>query len=418
MGKEKKLIGIVGLGSMGRELCRNFEYITGNLVKTAAVVEPSDDNYQTGCRETSSRPARYATIEEMLAAVQLDGIVIAAPNHTHYGILRKLAGRQIPVLLEKPLDSTFDKICEIVRFCESYKGRVVVDHVCRYAPIIIKASRLIDSGEIGNICSFNFVQNCHYGNSMFRNFRRTTEGGGGMFIEKATHDFDILLYLLQARPKRIAAIAQRQAFGGNKPNNLTCSKCPEKLDCKDSTYNINSNYGFDKPMEAEGQEGCVYAQEIDVPDNEVCMIEFENGVFGTYSECYFSPSSYPTREYELIGLKGIMKISLTFEGNDNRGRILVCPRYGTRTDSYSFDFDYRSRIHYNGGLNVAKHFYHVMCGQAEPLTTVTQAFAAEILGYAAIQAAGENTFINCLDIIPDDLAAVWNNKWEKSYHSY
>lgn len=406
-----KQIGIIGFGEMGKRLGHELAVATGGMVKIVGVVEPNDTKYKEGCEWNGCKPRRYSTIKEMMMEHEiLDGVIISSPNSFHLENLKQLTGYNIPILLEKPLDASYEKICEILRFSEQYQGHIMVDHVMRYTPILIKAKELIGSGIIGGICSVNFVQNCYYGVSLYHNFRRTMAGGGGMFIEKATHDFDAMIYLTEAIPVRVAAISKMQAYGGDKPNDLHCTECVERLTCKESVNNINYRYGNNEVMEVKGSNDlCVYAKEVDAPDNEVCMMEFNNGIFGTYSECFFSSSSYTSREYEIIGLNGIMRISFSLLKNHDKGEIIVCPRYGTPEDLYRFEFDYRKRIHYNGGGEVAKHFFHIMNGKSVPLTTVKQAFIAETLGYAATLAARKKKFIDVLDIIPEDLKPIFKN---------
>ena len=301
--KEKR-IGIVGFGVMGKHLGRELRVATADLAKVIAVVEPNDEKFGEGCKFLGYEPLRCNGISQILEN-NLDGIVISSPNHCHLENLKELEGNNIPILLEKPLDASFEKICDVLRFSETYQGPIVVDHVMRYAPIVAKAKELIDSGAIGKICSVSFVQNCFYGNSMYHNFRRTMTGGGGMFIEKATHDFDIMMYLLESKPVKISAIAKRQAYGGDKPNDLHCPQCDQRLPCKESVNNIHYRYGAKKMMEVKGSDDlCVYAKIVDVPDNEVCMMEFENGTFATYAQCFFSPPVTP---------HGSMKLSAWME---------------------------------------------------------------------------------------------------------
>ena len=404
---EEKQIGVVGFGNMGKHLGRAMQVATGGLAKVVAVVEPNDDTFKESCDFLGYEPLRCDDIGRILAN-NLDGIIISSPNHCHLENLKELERNAIPILLEKPLDSSFEKICDVVRFAESYPGPIMVDHVMRYAPIVAKAKELIDSGAIGTICSASFVQNCFYGNSMYHNFRRTMAGAGGMFIEKATHDFDIMMYLLRSRPTKVAAVARRQAFGGSKPNDLCCRQCEEQLPCKESVHNIHYRHGSTDVMEVKGNNDlCVYAEEVDVPDNEVCMMEFENGCFGTYAQCFFSPPGYSTREYEIIGLDGIMRIAFSLVGNHDKGRLLIVPRFGTPADAITCEFDYRGRIHYNGGKAVAVHFCHVIDGEEAPFTTVRQAFLAEVLGTAATLAARRGEFVCPEELLPDDLKGLW-----------
>ena len=406
---KQKTVGIIGFGSMGKHLARELRLATGEFARVAAVVEPNDEKFREGCDFAGCEPARHDTIAEMLAC-GLDGVAIATPNGCHLENLKELEGQTIPILLEKPLDSTFERICDVLRFAESYPAAIMVDHVMRHAPIIAKAKELLNAAAIGRICSASFVQNCFYGNHMYRNFRRTMAGGGGMFIEKATHDFDVMMYLLDAKPLKVSAIARLQAYGGTKPNSLRCMQCEERFSCLESVSNVHYRFGHTEIMEVKDIDDlCVYAEAVDVPDNEVCMIEFDNGTFGTYAQCFFSPPGYSTREYEIVGLEGIMRLSLSLMGDHNKGRVLVTPRFGTPEDVDTYEFDYRGRIHYNGGGAVARHFYGLMNGDTAPFTTVKQAFAAETLGYSATLAARTGEALRLEDTVPDDLQQVWRD---------
>ena len=405
--KEKK-IGIIGFGAIGKHLGRELKAATGGLASIVAVVEPNDEKFQRSCEFIGNKPQRCDSIGKMLEQ-DIDGIVIASPNNCHLENLKEFRGRDIPILLEKPLNSCFETICEVLRFSEKYKGHIVVDHVMRHTPIVAKAKELIESGDIGKICSVSFVQNVFYGNSMFHCFRRTMADSGGFFIEKATHDFDIMMYLLDSRPVKVSAVSRRQAYGGDKPNDLRCRDCDEKVTCKESINNIHYRYGTTDPMEIkESDDLCVYAKIIDVPDNEVSMVEFENGTFGTYSQCFFSPASYTTREYEIVCLNGIMKISFSLVGTHDKGRILICKRFGRPEDSITYDFDFQGKIHYNGGGSMATHFCRVIDKEEKPFTTVRQAFLAEVLGHAATLAAQSGEFVYPEKVLPKDLKNIWS----------
>jgi predicted dehydrogenase len=47
---------------------------------------------------------------------------------------------------------------------------------------------------------------------------------------------------------------------------------------------------------------CVYAKEVDVDDNTIIVIKYENDVKATYTECHFTPDY--KREFVFIGDKG------------------------------------------------------------------------------------------------------------------
>ena len=393
-----KQIGIAGFGEMGKRHGRDFIELSKGMVALAAVVEVNDVKYEEGCQWAKCVPRRYRTVSDMLKVEKLDGVIISSPNGMHLEQLQAFQGLSIPILLEKPLETTIEKICGVVRFAEKYAGAIMVHHVMRYAPIVQAARKIIADDTLGDICSAHFTQ--FIGGGLWHSFRRTMQGGGGQLIEKATHDFDVMLFLMGKRPERVAALAKLNCYGGDKPNDLRCFHCPEKTTCPENVDN-GRNAGV-KDVNA-GNNLCAFAREIDVPDNEACLIEFEQEAIGVYSQCFFA-RAYTTREYQLIGKKGYMRIIFSqVDRPAGQGRIIVSLRQGAEGDLMEWEFDYNGRIHYNGAPNVVRHFLDVMNGKAKPFTTVEQAFMAEMIGCAAYESAAKRQFVNIVDIVPSGL---------------
>ncbi len=399
-----KRIGMIGFGEMGKRHAQEFDEATGGLIVLSGVYEPNDEKFREGCEWTHMMPERYATPEEMIEKGQLDGIVIASPNHRHYDNLRLLEGRKLPILLEKPLDADPNKIFEIMRFAQRYRGPILVDHVMRYAPIVSRARKMITDGLLGQVSSLHFIQR-HGGDSSFTTFRRTLSGGGGQLIEKATHDLDVMLFWAGVLPRRVASLGRHHLYKGDKPDTLQCSTCDETISC-DSAKRVGKRTSKNVKNAAISDDLCPYAKCVDVPDNEVCMIELDQGIFGTYSHCYFTNTDY-SREYEVIGTRGTLKVS--FSGNAPRGGGLL--KYYPRDSSgeiQTFEYGYGGKIHYRGGPDLSRHFYELLQGNAEPFTTVEQAFVAEMLACAAMKSQQTNTFVTIEDIVPEDLKSIFH----------
>jgi predicted dehydrogenase len=407
----EKNICIIGFGEMGKRHAKDMHDHSNGKVKIAGVYEPEDERYQQGTEWLGYSPERFRSVTEMLDIVQPDGVIIAGPNHTHYDTLRHLQGRNIPLILEKPLDSTFEKLLKILDFAENYTAPIMVHHVMRYSPIIKKAKSLISEDKLGKLCAFRFAL---YESGMhMHNFRRNKLTGGGQLLEKATHDLDIMLHLMNSSPKRVAAICRQQVFGGNKSNTLCCSGCDENQSCVMYIEKGEKKSGSIKDIGAS-KDLCVYAENADIPDNEVCLIELENGTFGSQTNIFFIKNYY-TRIYEIIGDAATMRISLTalpYEvKNSYTGKIELFPRQG---EVQKFEFEYDGRIHYNGSPGVFKHFYDLMSGNARKvLSPVNEAFAAEMIGIAAYRASDEGTFINVKDLLPDNVKASFSKIFSK-----
>jgi predicted dehydrogenase len=394
-------IGVIGWGGRGGSVALSALRASGGVMRTTACVEPEDDKYQYGCNAFEMKPTRYKSVSEMLSGQRLDGVVIASPNQFHLEHLKQLESSGLPLLLEKPLDSTFEKICDVVRFASSYKAPILVGHCMRYAPILREAKNILKRGDIGKLCSVRFVQHCHYGNSGYHNWRRRADLSGTWFLEKATHDFDIMNWMVEDLPATIVAVTRLQAFGGNKPADLRCRACDEKASCPESVSNIsfrNGNQIIEEQVNLD--DLCVFSSEVTSPDNEVALIQFGGGVFGTYHQWFFSPRSYYHRIYEFQGTLGAMEVDL---GAEHGGDILICPRFGTPSSQTNLHFDYLKRNHYNGDGPMGMHFMDVILGRAAPETSVEQAFQAELLGYSAILAAKENRCVDVQQTIPKGL---------------
>jgi predicted dehydrogenase len=298
-----------------------------------------------------------------------------------------------------------------MEFSQSYRAPIMVHHVMRYAPIIKKAKALIDSGELGKLCSFRFALN--EGGGHMHNFRRNKLTGGGQMLEKATHDLDIMLHFMGSSPKRVVAICKQQVFGGDKSNTLCCSNCSEKNTCDMYTERGENKSGTIKDINVS-RDLCVYAKDANIPDNELCLIELENGTFGSQINTFFIENYY-TRVYEIIGNKAIMRICLSALPGENeniyQGEIGIYPRHG---EIQKFNFQYENRIHYNGSPGVFEHFYSLMTGKATtPYSPVDEAFAAEMIAVAAYRSSDLGEYVTIKDMLPDNQKNIFASIFNK-----
>lgn len=397
----KKRIGIIGFGEMGKRHGLEFFESSKGLIEICGVVEPNDNMYKNGCDWNRQEVIpRYNTVQEMVKEARPDGVIVSSPNFTHYENLKLLAGNTFPIIIEKPLDTTLEKISGIVRFAREYKGPIIVDHIMRYAPVIFKARELIEQGKLGKICSFNFT--LREGPGIYHNFRRSKAGGGSQIIEKATHDLDVMLFLTDAKPLSVSMISKQQVVGGHESNELTCDVCPKLLSCRHGKADPALT-GSSVRKEAKLNQLCVHAECVDVPDNEVCMIQLSNGIFGTYAHSFFGHVPGHSRIYEIIGTEGALYLTL-YKDKSYEGEIKYYP-FDDTCHEETLTFGYCNKIHYFGGPFMVRHFYDLMCGKDVPcFTTVEQAYTAEVLGFAAMKSADEGSRWVMLDeITPSDL---------------
>lgn len=395
-------LGIVGFGGgRGGGMAHVGNMVTGGRIVCTAAFEPSDERFHFGCKTFGFNPERYPSVRAMIKAGNIDGVIIASPNFCHLENLLELEGSSLPVMLEKPLDSSWEKICDIVRFARAYAGPMAVGHCMRFAPVIQRAKQLIDQGAIGRVCSVRYTQNCPYGNTqMFHNWRREKSNGGTLMLEKATHDLDILQWLLAARATHVFASTQQMAFGGDKPADLVCNACGERLTCPESDVNLHyaNRRGY---AHVDAAMPCCFAKVVDVPDDEICLIKYDSGVHASYVATYYTPQCYKYREIQIVGLGGVMEISEHDESGESE--INLYPRYGKPGESTRQVFNANGRGHMEGDVGIIRHFYDMIVRGTPPFTTVEEAFQAEAAGFAAELSNRERREVSIAEIIPVDL---------------
>ncbi len=383
---EDKQVAIIGFGNRAQSLVRDFRASLGKKIKVVAVADPDTTAAKERVAKMGISARIYPTAREMAEKEHsIDGFLISSPDHCHLESFQAIARFNKPILFEKPLEGKEENFYKLAQELLRYPAPVLVGHCMRHAPILQKARELIEQGWIGKVNSMRFVQNCHYGDVFFRSWHRNSATITSLFLEKATHDFDIMHMMNGDNyAETVFAFSKRYKFGGDKPNDLFCAECPEQVECPESLLNLYTTIRGEDLLNVEervGRNKCVWAKEADISDDEMCLIEFSNGVQGVYVQTFYTPSSYRGRVYTIVGDKGILEIDL----GEYRGKIEFFPRYGTRNDRMVYKFDYLGKNHYNGDTHLVRNFLGLMQGKESPLTTIKAAIASELLGLAAVK---------------------------------
>ena len=93
----------------------------------------------------------YTDYYKMLAAEELDAVVIATPPQTHAEFSIAAAERGIHVLLEKPMARTVEE-CDSVKRAVEKSGTVFsISHEKRFNPGFEKIKEIIDNGMLGDV---------------------------------------------------------------------------------------------------------------------------------------------------------------------------------------------------------------------------------------------------------------------------
>ncbi|GAA3640062.1 hypothetical protein GCM10022200_24550 [Microbacterium awajiense] len=99
-------------------------------------------------------PAWYSSVDDLLAAETIDGIIIATPHHTHAPLVEKCLAAGVNVLVEKPLAMTAEEAWRVVAAERAGSARVVVGQTYQFAACA-RAVRVAVREQIGDLVCIN-----------------------------------------------------------------------------------------------------------------------------------------------------------------------------------------------------------------------------------------------------------------------
>ena len=133
--------GIIGCGMMGQEHLRNIAMLPDASV--AAIFEP-DPAMRARSAALAPHARMTASAAEVAADPRVDCLLVASPNHLHFGQIKAAAAiRALPLLVEKPLFTDPADAGAVLSFARSYPAPAWVAMEYRYMPPV---ARFIERG--------------------------------------------------------------------------------------------------------------------------------------------------------------------------------------------------------------------------------------------------------------------------------
>ena len=121
-------------------------------VGLAAVVDPDPE----ARRYVEATPG-YGVLEEALAAVECDAVLVASPPRTHHGVAKAALEAGKHVLCEKPLATSLGDAFDLVRAAERAERVLMVSQNYRYNAPFRAVQRLVAEGDLGELASLKIT---------------------------------------------------------------------------------------------------------------------------------------------------------------------------------------------------------------------------------------------------------------------
>jgi predicted dehydrogenase len=195
-------IAVIGAGSMGRNHARVLQAMPG--VRLSAVVEPNEVLATEVTRLHGG--ARHATIDALLGAELPTAAIVAAPTQEHFGVARMLIERGVHVLVEKPIAATEEEGMRLAALADTHRVVLAVGHVERFNPAVVALKAQLGKGALGRVFQIR-AQRIGPFPARIRDV--------GVALDLATHDIDVMRWLLGAEVVRVYAEAKREVHTSN-----------------------------------------------------------------------------------------------------------------------------------------------------------------------------------------------------------
>src|SRR3989442_8113812 len=178
-------VGVVGVGYWGKNLVRNFHEL-GALSMLCDI--------EGKCRQQYPGVSFCHDLGTVLSDSSIPAVALATPAMTHYEMTKAALEAGKDVFVEKPLAIDVKHGEDLVRRA-AIKGRILmVGHILRYHPAILKLQQLIQDGALGKI---HYL----YSNRLNIGRIRTEEN---ILWSFAPHDISVMLSLLNEMPRRVS----------------------------------------------------------------------------------------------------------------------------------------------------------------------------------------------------------------------
>ena len=190
-------VAVIGVGSMGVNHARVY-----SEMPDLDLIAISDVNEVAAAKIAKLRNTRpYTDYRTMLDECRPDVVSVAVPTRFHRQVVIDTLDAGCNVLVEKPIAATVAEGKEMSTHAKAKGLKLMVGHIVRFNPAVQVLKSLLDDGALGQI----FQVRC----------RRlgpfpTRVQDVGVVIDLATHDLDIMNYLIGSPATRLYAETEQK----------------------------------------------------------------------------------------------------------------------------------------------------------------------------------------------------------------
>lgn len=186
-------VGVIGTGAMGQNHVRIYSEMEG--VELAGISEVDQQRVEAMAVQFNTKG--FTDYKEMFAE-GLDAVSVVVPTKLHKRVVLDALEAGLNVLVEKPIADTLENADLMIEAAKKAGKILMVGHIERFNPAVIKLKELIDSDILGKVVSISTRRVGPY-NPRIRDV--------GVILDIGVHDIDIISYLYGRRVNHVYAVA-------------------------------------------------------------------------------------------------------------------------------------------------------------------------------------------------------------------
>lgn len=379
--KSEIRLGIIGYGSRLSGLGDTL-YGQGQGAVITCIADTDHEQVRERLQQHGIDPGTvrlYRDAAEMLDREPLDGVMVGTRCSLHARMACAVLERNLPLYLEKPVATSLDDLRMLKRAHEVSRSQVVVSFPLRLTAQVRLARQLVESGEIGRVEHVQAVNNVPYGGVYYHSWYRDENETGGLFLQKATHDFDYINAILGMTPVAVCAMKSKQVFRGDKPAGLRCPDCEAFRTCPESPHVLAH-------LKDEVSYGdlCCFAVDTGNEDSGSALLRYESGMHVSYSQNFFVRKSAAARGARFMGYRGTLEFDWVTD------ELKVIHHDSSRVDTYRFQSS--GSGHSGGDSSLASNFLQVIQGKEPSASPLEAGLVSALTCLKARQSAETDRF--------------------------
>ena len=246
--------GLLGAGRIGKV---HAKAVTGDAA--AKLVAVADAMPAAAHAIANQYGCEVRTIDAILAAKDIDAVVICTPTDTHADLIEQFVKAGKAVFCEKPIDLSLARVKACLDVVRKHKGTLMVGFNRRFDPHFKAVRAEIAKGAIGKV-EMVTITSRDPGAPPVDYIKRS----GGIFRDMTIHDFDMARFLLGEEITEVvatAAVLVDPEIG--KAGDFDSVQVMLKTATGKQAMISNSRratYGYDQRIEVHGSNGMVAAE--------------------------------------------------------------------------------------------------------------------------------------------------------------